>query len=239
MRMNSSSSASTFMDLSITEAQRPVIQGDNLESLASVVRGLHAQGLTPATSSNFSIREAGAFTGFSISVSGLDKGLFSAKDFMQVDASGKPLPSEKSKPSAETLLHRTVYRSYPSATSVLHTHSIAGVVLSKLYETAKGIELNNFEMLKAFKGIQSHAVKLWIPIFPNSQNMDELSEVIENHFQSTQAQGMICAPGFILAGHGLYAWGDTLSEAKRHIEAFEYLFTCLLALKNHGYTSLS
>jgi len=227
------------MDLSLTEAQRPVIQDDNLESLARVVRGLHAQGLTPATSSNFSIREAGPFTGFSISVSGLDKGLFSAQDFMQVDANGKPLPSEKSKPSAETLLHRTVYRSYPSVTSVLHTHSIAGVVLSKLYETAKGIALDNFEMLKAFKGIQSHTVKLWIPIFPNSQNMDELSEVIENYFQTSLAQDMICAPGFILAGHGLYAWGDSLSEAKRHIEAFEYLFTCLLALKNHGYTSLT
>ena len=30
--------------------------------------------------------------------------------------------------------------------------------------------------------------------------------------------------GFLLAGHGLYTWGKTIAEAKRHIEVLEFLF---------------
>ena len=31
-------------------------------------------------------------------------------------------------------------------------------------------------------------------------------------------------PGLILRGHGIYAWGNTIQETKRHIEIFEFLF---------------
>jgi len=37
------------------------------------------------------------------------------------------------------------------------------------------------------------------------------------------------APGYLLAGHGLYAWGATMREALRHAEAFEFLFGCEIA----------
>ena len=30
-------------------------------------------------------------------------------------------------------------------------------------------------------------------------------------------------PGFLIAGHGLYAWGATLADAWRHLEALEFL----------------
>ena len=29
--------------------------------------------------------------------------------------------------------------------------------------------------------------------------------------------------GFLLRGHGLYTWGDDLSQARRHVEIFEFL----------------
>jgi|GEM_PF-6747725 len=35
-------------------------------------------------------------------------------------------------------------------------------------------------------------------------------------------------PGFLLAGHGLYGWGSSIAEAKRHIEVFEFLMECRL-----------
>jgi methylthioribulose-1-phosphate dehydratase len=41
--------------------------------------------------------------------------------------------------------------------------------------------------------------------------------------------------GFLLAGHGLYTWGATVSEALRHAEAFDFLFSC--ALRHHEVTS--
>jgi methylthioribulose-1-phosphate dehydratase len=38
--------------------------------------------------------------------------------------------------------------------------------------------------------------------------------------------------GYIIAGHGLYAWGKSIPDALRHLEALDYLFECELRL--HG-----
>jgi methylthioribulose-1-phosphate dehydratase len=35
------------------------------------------------------------------------------------------------------------------------------------------------------------------------------------------------ACGFLVRGHGLYAWGETLAAAKRHVEGLEFLLSCL------------
>jgi methylthioribulose-1-phosphate dehydratase len=37
--------------------------------------------------------------------------------------------------------------------------------------------------------------------------------------------------GYIIAGHGVYAWGESVAEALRHIEALDYLFECELRLQ--------
>jgi methylthioribulose-1-phosphate dehydratase len=37
--------------------------------------------------------------------------------------------------------------------------------------------------------------------------------------------------GFLIAGHGLYTWGSTLAEARRHVEVFEFLFALALRLE--------
>ena len=37
--------------------------------------------------------------------------------------------------------------------------------------------------------------------------------------------------GFLLQGHGLYAWGRSTPEALRHLDAFDYLFALSLKLK--------
>lgn len=204
--------------------------------VAEIVRFLHAQGWTPATSSNFSCRSDAASPDFFISASGLDKGAFSAGDFLMVDADGYPVASGQGaacRPSAEMLLHRAVYRLFPKMCAVLHTHSANGAVLSLLHEREGGLTLRGFEMLKAFNDTHSHEESLWLPIFSNSQDMPALAAKIERMLAA--AVGSAFVPGFLLAGHGLYAWGETPAQAKRHIEAFEYLFDCLLKLKAHGY----
>ncbi len=216
--------------------------------VAKIVHFLHSQGWTPATSSNFSYRlEPGgeSAAGFAISVSGLDKADFDATDFLDVDPDGHPLALSSNpnnsdplmRPSAEVLLHAAVYRHYANAHTVLHTHSVNGAVLSLLNETAGSLNICGFEILKAFAGIQSHAETLHLPIFANSQDMVALSTQVAQTLQAYTAQtDAKPVHGFMLAGHGLYAWGETPAQAKRHIEAFEYLFDCLLKLKSHGHT---
>ena len=37
--------------------------------------------------------------------------------------------------------------------------------------------------------------------------------------------------GYLIDGHGLYAWGKDLAEARRHLEAFDFLLDCELELR--------
>ncbi len=209
-------------------------------AMVEIIRFLHQRGWTPATSSNFSCRTGVAgneeVPGFAISVSGLDKETFTLDDFIEVDGAGQPSnPAQVHlKPSAETLLHAMVYRLFPKAQTVLHTHSIDGTVLSKLYEAQGGLALKDFEILKGLEGVKTHETELWLPIFPNSQDMNTLAKQIESALLNRPP-----VYGFMLAGHGLYTWGETPAQAKRHVEVFEYLFEAILKLRLHGYADYS
>jgi methylthioribulose-1-phosphate dehydratase len=37
--------------------------------------------------------------------------------------------------------------------------------------------------------------------------------------------------GYLIDGHGLYAWGRDMHEARRHLEALEFLLGCELELR--------
>jgi methylthioribulose-1-phosphate dehydratase len=37
--------------------------------------------------------------------------------------------------------------------------------------------------------------------------------------------------GFLIDGHGLYAWGASIGDAMRHLEAFDFLLGCELEME--------
>ncbi len=193
------------------------------QQLTDIIRFFNQRGWSPATSTNYSFRtpevEEPIYT---ISKSGIDKQFFNEQDFMHIDRAGKATSDYAgTKPSAETLLHTMLYDQYVDCQAILHTHSVLSTVLSAKFEAQKGFFIENLEVLKAIRGINTHATKVWIPIFENSQAIATLSIEIKAYLtQNPQTYG------FLLSGHGLYAWGSSLGEAKRHIEAFEFLFEC-------------
>jgi methylthioribulose-1-phosphate dehydratase len=140
---------------------------------------------------------------------------------------GRAAAGETRRRSAETLLHAEVYR-LNEAGAVLHTHSVNATVSSRLFARAGGLMLQGYELLKAFPGIDGHDEHLRLPIFENSQDMALLSGQVGSWLR--EANESPRAHGFLLAGHGLYAWGKTLRDAKRHVEAFEALLECELKL---------
>ena len=51
---------------------------------------------------------------------------------------------------------------------------------------------------------------------------------------AAQVEGLLDAGplwGYLIDGHGLYAWGRDMAEARRHLDAFEFLFACELDLR--------
>ncbi len=193
------------------------------ELIAATGRELAALGWTPATSSNFSMRLDAAHA--AVTVSGRDKGRLDADDVMVVDLDGQPVDTD-ARPSAETLLHTQLYARHAEVGAVLHTHSRVQTVASRLFAEAGSVELSGYELLKAFSGIPTHATALRVPVFPNTQDMQELADQVERRLDS----GEPCF-GYLIDGHGLYAWGRDMAETRRHLEAFEFLLACELDLR--------
>jgi methylthioribulose-1-phosphate dehydratase len=84
------------------------------------------------------------------------------------------------------------------------------------------LEISGYEMLKAFAGITTHEVTVRVEVFPNTQGMPDFACRVEKRLRDPGRPRLEYA--FLIAGHGLYAWGKDLAEARRHIEALESLF---------------
>lgn len=184
-------------------------------------QALHRQGLVPATSGNFSARLSDGR--IAVTVSGRHKGQLGREDIMLVDEHGHSLDGRK--PSAETLLHTSLYRRYPKISCVLHPHSPNATVLSRLVGTE--VVLEDYELLKALQGIDTHDSRVVVPIFPNDQNIPRLALAVDDYLDHHDP-----VHGYIIAGHGFYTWGCSVADALRHVEALEFLFD--LEVRLHG-----
>jgi len=153
-----------------------------------------------------------------ISPSGLDKGVMTPADLLETDLDGRAVHSEK-KPSAETGLHAVIYRAHSDAHAILHVHTIWNTILSGSLLAQGCVALEGYELLKGLAGVTTHEYRELVPILENSQNYDdlaaELAAVLRKHSE---------AHGVLLSRHGLYTWGKSVTEARRHLEALEFLF---------------
>ena len=152
-----------------------------------------------------------------MSPSGVDKGELKPEQLLAIDENARVVSDHSGKPSDETLLHLRIVRE-SGAGAVLHTHSVWNTLLSDLYHAEGGVTIEGYEMLKGLQGVRTHEHSEWLPIIENSQDMPALAETIAHTLNEHKA-----AHGFLLRRHGLYSWGETLAQAKRHIEIFEFL----------------
>ena len=220
-----------------------IAAGDTKAALRVIGREFHSRCWSLGTSSNYSVITRRKPVELLITASGKDKSSLTDNDFVSVDAAGNLLDNgqvdngqvdggqtNSSRSSAETLLHCLIAECVSSAGAVLHTHSVWGTTLSRrALETEQSLgalRIEGYEMLKGLEGIQTHDTTIEIPVFRNSQDMTELSDRIRKVLQPSCIDKTEHRPihGFLLAGHGLYTWGKSLAEARRHIEIFEFLF---------------
>ena len=201
------------------------------DQVADTARWAARNGWAPATSTNYSVRlPADAIPAIcAITASGIDKDHLDSDSVIAIDGKGRPMNGSRLRPSAEAPLHLMLYRR-ALVGAVLHTHSIAGALLSRSADATGYLTFSGWELLKGLEGIERHDCEVRLPVFPNSQDMAWLSSHIEPRLQETEP-----CYGFLLAGHGLYVWGKTLTDAKRHLEVFEYLLQCEREVRTHGY----
>lgn len=196
------------------------------ESLAAIAKGFHARGWLLGTSGNLSAVVQREPLRLAMSPSGVDKGELTAEQVLLIDENARIVSEHGGKPSDESLLHIRIVKER-GAGAVLHTHSIWNTILSDLFGAKGVVTIEGYEMLKGLQGVNTHEHTERLPIIENSQDMPALADVIGNTLNEHKQ-----AHGFLLRRHGLYSWGDTLAQAKRHIEILEFL------LETMGRTSL-
>ena len=200
----------------------PVALAQAARAIADAGRDLAALGWTPATSSNFSMRLDPKH--LAVTISGRDKGRLSGEDVMVVDMDGHAVATD-ARPSAETLLHTQIYRRFPDANAVLHTHSRNQTVASRWYAPRGVIRFEGWELQKAISGYTTHESALDVPVFANTQDMNVLVREVDAWLDAGKPLS-----GYLIDGHGIYTWGKDMPETRRHLEAFEFLLACELDL---------
>lgn len=186
-------------------------------NLASVAKSFHARGWLLGTSGNLSAVVQRDPLQLAMSPSGIDKGELTSEQVLAIDENARVVSQHGGKPSDESLLHIRVVKER-GAGAVLHTHSVWNTILSDLHASEGGVTIEGYEMLKGLQGVRTHEHSEWLPIIDNSQDMPSLAELVGKTLNEHKA-----AHGLLLRRHGLYSWGDTLAQARRHIEILEFL----------------
>lgn len=191
------------------------------DELSRCARLFHRWRWSLSSSSNYSaLLPSGEII---VSRSGVDKEMMSSAEFLLVDTLGKPCVGfETMRPSAETELHCHAYRHAQKnkieIQSILHTHSPYSVYFSRKHKSENKVVFEGFEMQKIFQGVTTHASRVEIPIFANSQDMKEINCAFDNYLQANP-----WPVGYLIEGHGVYTWGSSVTHAKQCLEALEYL----------------
>ncbi len=189
-----------------------------LRELSGIKEQFAARHWFPGTSGNLSLR-IGDYTPdnfyFAITASGKDKSVSTPSDFLFVDQEGRACETTELRPSAETLIHCEIYRK-TGCGAVFHVHTVFNNLVSEYFGEQGQVPIQGLELIKAFNIWEENAA-ITVPVLPNYADIPRIAELVPDTLNPA-------VPGILLRGHGIYAWGQNVFEAKRHMEAFEFIF---------------
>lgn len=188
---------------------------DFWNELADIKDELAARDWFMGTSGNLAIRVSSEPTQFLVTASGKDKRKRTEEDFLLVNSAGIPVEETHLKPSAETLLHRVIYENSDAQCS-LHVHTIANNVISHIYNEEKEVRIKGQELIKAFD-LWNEEDELIIPIIPNYADIPTLAQALKPFVNKEYG-------AVLIHNHGITVWGKNGFQAKKLLEASEFLF---------------
>jgi len=201
--------------------------GVAVEAVISAGRDASKRGWVPATSGNFSVRIDP--DRIAITRSGVDKGALAPADVL-IQPIGRPLLPGS---SAEAALHVRRYADDPNVNAIFHIHGLYSTVIGRAHAAKEAVRLKGWELQKALAGVTTHEATVEVPVFANDQDVAALSDRVAERLALPASKGRMRAPGYLLAGHGLYAWGKSPKDAARHLEALEVLFQQVITLRSY------
>lgn len=118
-----------------------------------------------------------------------------------------------------------------NAGAVMHSHSVWAVLATRLFAPTGGpgaFVCRDLEMQKGLRG-KGCFDTVTVPIIANTPREAQLTE--------SMAQAMSAHPdvdAVLVAGHGVYVWGETWQQAKTQAECYDYLFRAVVEAHRLG-----
>jgi methylthioribulose-1-phosphate dehydratase len=191
-----------------------------IEQVVALARWAGARGWVPATSGNISVRVGEGLA--ALTATGADKAALGHDDVLVV-----PLHATRAiepRLSAEAPLHLSLYRAQADVGAVVHVHPTAAAWLSRRRARDGALAFEGWEIAKGLRGVTSHEARVELPVLPNDQDTERLALSVANRLASAPRPCF----GYLVAGHGLTAWGRDVSEARRHVETYVELLALAL-----------
>lgn len=195
------------------------------EALARIAGSFYQRGWMAGTAGNLSCRDAGEDSAFWITASGQSKGrlgpaqclLVNIDDGAVLERGGPGLS-----PSAETCLHQWVYRRFATARACFHVHS-QDACLADRFADGDRLPLPPLEMIKGL-GIWEQHPEVALPLLENWLQVPKIAADLTDRFADSDPE----VPAFLIRGHGITVWGESLEQAFNRVEILEFLLTCLV-----------
>ncbi len=189
---------------------------DPRPDLIDAARYFYNQGWMVGTAGNLSARLPDG--SFWITASGRAKGKLTLDDFVCVHLDGQVAASSHLKPSAETVIHQTLYMLFPEAQACYHVHSVEANLVSRFVE-GDSLPLPPLEMLKGF-GIWEENPECNLSIFTNHLDVNQIVNDIAQRFHKQSPH----IPALLIRDHGITTWAPSTEAAQNFVELLEYIF---------------
>ncbi len=126
-----------------------------------------------------------------------------------------------------TAIHQFLYLRHPEHKVVLQTHSLHATVFSRLIKADQHLFVG-YELQHLVAKTQSQQTCCPLAIL-EPQTTELMLQELHQRFE----RGFL-PHAFLIRGHGLYVWGDSIDSAKRHLDAWQFLITCELERMKTG-----
>ncbi len=218
--------------------------------ICEISRHLYTLGWVSGTGGGISIKDNEHVL---IAPSGVEKEKINSSDIFTTDICGKIIEAPQNpmlKLSACTPLFLEIYKKR-QAGAIIHSHSINAFLASKVAyklfncnsvdcvklknhlsecnnSAIAEIILKEIEMLKGIKG-QGYFDTHYVPVIKNTAQEEDLAEALAAALDAYPE-----AYAVVVENHGVYVWGDSVTQAKTHAECYDYLFNAYVKLFELG-----
>jgi S-methyl-5-thioribose-1-phosphate isomerase/methylthioribulose-1-phosphate dehydratase len=194
--------------------------------LVRTARELYQRGWMDGTAGNLSLRLDHEYA--LITASGRSKGELTPADTVRVSIrGGLPVHADDPVPSQDTLVHLTLYRTFPGCGAVVHAHPPHATAVATR-SSRDGADIARFEKFEIIKGLGlPRPDRADVAVVHDGSDVPGIAAEVTGRFTAAPPD-VPCA--LLLGHHGATTWGADLEQARNRLESLEWLCRVRLLL---------